>query len=825
VQRQSHEAVAELIRALARERPVCLVLEDLHFADEPTLELFQELLQLADEKPVALLLAYRHDPDLRSWELGEAARRRHRHRFRELLLEPLDASDAARLATAAAGRELPDDVAAQLAERTGGNPLFLEEAARDAVERGDGAAVPAAIQEALQARLDRLAPDVRDVASVASVVGRSFGLPLLERLVPSERLRPALSELQRLDLVVEERRRPAPEYRFRHGLVREAAYTSLLDQRRRDLHRVVGTTLEELGQDELSEAYGLLAHHFAEADEPERAARYLLEAGDAARAVYAEEEATANYRRALSFLERLGDAGRSREALFKIALTHHLAFDFQAADAAWAEAFTHPRPQPTTRLAPTERLETASLGPQSWAPGRWAPGHSYDTIAWAYAPNLFRGLLRLERGLDVVPDLAERVAVSADGCTYLFQLREDLHWSDGEPLGAADFAETYAAMLEQDVPTAHLLYNVDARAVDELTLELRLPEPQAHIPYLFAQLPFFPWPRHKLEELGAEWHAEAKLVGNGPFALAEANEERTVFTRNPHWPSSTSNVAELTINVRDPFGSRDEWQAGRLDFVFVHSLKLEDFPDGAILHKPELSTDYIGFPDHAPFDDVRVRRALAHGLDRAPLIRGTVNTPAHGGFLPPPMPGHSHDLAPAYDLDRARALLAEAGYPHGRGLPELRLLQADFGAGPDFRRDEKARWESQWRELGVRVRQEWVDFDALWAEVGVGPSFWVYGWASDYPDPESMLGTFVESNPIPPDSELSRLLEQARSLRARDERLDLYREADRRLVAESVRVVPTIYGGGFLIHRPHVEGMWTHPLGIGSLDEVVVHRP
>ncbi len=435
VQRQSHEAVAELVRALARERPVCLVLEDLHFADEPTLELFEELLQLAEEEPVALLLAYRHDPDLRSWELGEAARRRYRHRFRELLLERLDASDGARLASAAAGRDLPDDVAAQLAERTGGNPLFLEEAARDAVERGDGAAVPAAIQETLQARLDRLAPDVRDVASVASVVGRSFGLPLLERLVPPERLRPALSELQRLDLVVEERRRPTPEYRFRHGLVREAAYSSLLDQRRRDLHRVVGTTLEELGQDELSEAYGLLAHHFAEADEPERAARYLLDAGNAARDVYADEEAIANYRRALSFLDRLGDAGRSREVLFKIALTHHLAFDFEAANAAWAEAFTHPRPQPAAGPAPTERLETSMLRPHGWV-----PGHGYDIMAWAFAPNFFRGLLRLERGLDVVPDLAERVAVSADGCTYVFQLREGLRWSDGEPLGAADFA-------------------------------------------------------------------------------------------------------------------------------------------------------------------------------------------------------------------------------------------------------------------------------------------------------------------------------------------------------------------------------------------------
>src|SRR4051794_5893218 len=214
VQRQSHEAVIELVRAITREQPVCLVLEDLHFADEPRLELFEELLQLADDEPVALLLAYRHDPDLRSWELGEAARRRYRHRFRELLLEPLDAAAAAELAAAAAGRVLPDDVAAKLAERTGGNPLFLEEAARDVVERGDAAAVPAAIQETLQARLDRLAPDVREVASVASVVGRSFGLPLLERLVAPGQLRPALSELQRLGPVREGARRAAPGERL-----------------------------------------------------------------------------------------------------------------------------------------------------------------------------------------------------------------------------------------------------------------------------------------------------------------------------------------------------------------------------------------------------------------------------------------------------------------------------------------------------------------------------------------------------------------------------------------------------------------------------------
>ena len=251
---------------------------------------------------------------------------------------------------------------------------------------------------------------------------------------------------------------------------------------------------------------------------------------------------------------------------------------------------------------------------------------------------------------------------------------------------------------------------------------------------------------------------------------------------------------------------------------------MEEYPDAEILRMSALSTQYIGFSDNAPFDDVRVRRALAHGLDRAPLVAGTEHYPAHGGFLSPAMPGHSHDLAPGYDLDRAKSLLAEAGYPDGRGLPELRLIQADPGVGPDLRRDGEAKWESQWRELGVRIRQEWVGFDELRAEVEVGPSFWSWGWVSDYPDPDGMLGTFLASMPVTQDGELSKLLQQARSLRARDERLELYREADRRLVAESVRVVPTVYDNWFVVHRPHVQGMWTHPMGLSGIDEVIVRR-
>jgi ABC-type transport system substrate-binding protein/class 3 adenylate cyclase len=821
IQRQTHEAVRELCRALSRTEPLCLVLEDLQFADEPTLELCEELLQLADEEAVGLLLLYRSDPDLPSWGLGETARRLYRHRFRELQLEALRPEDGVQLAASAAGAKLPEEVAAELAERTGGNPLFLEEAARDLVERGNGALVPAAIQEALQARLDRLAPETREVAAVAAVVGRTFGTPLLERVVPGERLRPALSELQRHDLVVEERRRPTSEYRFRHGLVQEAAYRSLLDDRRRDLHRVVGTALEELHQDELSEAYGLLARHFVEADEPEKAARYLLEAGNAARAVYADDEAIAHYRRALPFLDRLGDSGRARGVLFKIALAHHLAFDFEEANTAWAEAFARPEPRPR-RLAVTERIATAASGR---LPG-YLPGYAYDVGSWTFTPNLFRGLLAHEQGLGVVPDVAEQVSVSADGRIYRLRLRESARWSDGEPVTAEDFAFTFRAMEKEAVATAHFMMGLEAQAVNRRTLELRLEQPRPYFPYLLAFPAFFPWPRHRVEEIGDAWRTRPVLVGNGPFVLRELGGEQALLTANPEWHGARGNVAEIEIALQQ--SPHDDWRAGRYDLLFwAESVSdLEDSPETSALTVPLLGTNYLGFnPERAPLDDERVRRALAHGLDRDRIVGGTRRTPADGGFLPPAMPGHSHDFALSHDLGRARALLTEAGFPDGRGLPELRLLHVSFGGGGKIRDEVEARWR-QWSELGVALRQEWMEMEAAFAHGTVeGFHLWRWGFNADYPDPDGQIGTLVDWfrswGVAGRRAELEGLVERARSLRSRDERLARYREADWQLVAGQVLVVPVTYESESLVYRPWIEGLWTSSMMISPLSDLV----
>jgi class 3 adenylate cyclase len=543
VQHQTFDWLYQLVCAIARERPLCLVLEDLHWSDEATLVLLDELLPAAEQTAIGFLLVHRSDPDHPAWQLVDRARRRFRGSFVELELEPLTARETRALAEAEAGGELAEGFAHVLAGRAGGNPYFIGEAIRDLLERGalerenghvalvGEASIPEALQGTLQARLDRLDAEARELITTAAVIGRSFGLPLLERLLPRTRLLPTLSELQWLQLVVEDRSLPSPEYRFRHGLVQEVAYGTLVEARRRELHLRVGNALLELHGDSPAEVYGLLARHFAEADEPERAAEYLLKAGDAARAAYADDEAIGVYRRALGFMERTGDEARVHQTLLKIALTHHLAFDFHAANDAFGQAFARPAPPPA-RLEPRERIAWAMTA--AWD-GAVTPGNSYSKPAFEVTRNLFRGLVASGRDFDIEPDLAERFTVSDDGRSYCFALRRDALWSDGTPVTAGDFAFTFAQMAEDEVDTALFLDGVRANAVDERTLEIQLREPRNDFLYLLTQPPLFAWPRHVYEREGRDWHRAIPLVGNGPFVLTSRDEKHVVITAAPSW--------------------------------------------------------------------------------------------------------------------------------------------------------------------------------------------------------------------------------------------------------------------------------------------------
>jgi ABC-type transport system substrate-binding protein/class 3 adenylate cyclase len=838
VQHQTFDVFSELLCRLAGEMPLGVVLEDLHSADESTLELLEESLRVTEEAAVGLFLLYRTERQHGSWRLGERARQLYPHRHREIELRPLPSDASRALVEGAAEGDVPPAVAELLAERAGGNPFFLEEAFRDLVERGaltrqngswelavapDELTIPAAVQGALQARLDRLDPGAREVLGIAAVIGRTFGLPLLEKLVEHDRLLTALSELQRLDLIVETRRRPTPEYRFRHGLVQEVAYSSLVETTRKRLHQRVGEALEELYADSLDEVYDLLARHFTEADEAEKAVNYLLKAGDAARKIYADQEALEHYRKARTFLARLGDDRRARDTLFKMALAHHLAFDFEQAEEVYDEAFCcrvgeAPRPEPT------ERIETAVLPPDELT-----PGDVYTSEGGQFISHLFQGLLMVDRELNVVPAMADNMRVSSDGLNYLFRIREGAKWSDGHPVTADDFAFAWERIQQERAITAFLMEDIEsAEALDERTLEVRLREPRSYFPYILAASWAYPRPKHRCEALGEDWRKPENLVVNGPFKLGELTDEGAVLEANPHWSGARGNVREIAITFMKAKGEEplEEWKAGRYDVLQVYDRQAEELPDTVATQVPELAFTYVGFrPDRPPFSNELVRKAFSHAVDREGLFGGPellVRAASRGGAIPPAMPGHSHRIAPEFDVELAKKLLAEAGHPEGRGLPELTVLMGGT-VGAATKAAEQL--PEQWAAIGARVTVKMVKTH-MWASDLAEEQMWISGWTADYPDPDGFFRGLFEATgwPFYRDDEIDELLTRARSLRDQGERMRLYHEVDRLWISEHAAVLPLFYGRTMLVRRPWIEGLWANPLVKVQLDQVVVNR-
>jgi ABC-type transport system substrate-binding protein/class 3 adenylate cyclase len=820
VQQQTFDSVVRLAAGLAAERPLCLVVEDLHWADDSTLELLEELLAVSDDEAVAIMLLYRSERDHRAWELGQSARRRLPHRYQELELTPLDATDSRLLATGAAGAELPEALVSLIAERAGGNPFFVEEALADLVERGvvhrrngryefvNGTAeltVPVLVQEALQARLDRLDASTREVANVASVIGRDFGLQLLERVAPEIELRRPLSELQRLDLVVEKRRRPAPEYRFRHGLVQEVAYRSLLDPRRRELHGAVGRALEELHQEAPAEVYGLLAWHFGESEQREKAVDYLLKAGDGARAIYANQEAREFYRQALDLMS--GDDPRARVTLLKLGLSHHLAFEFEQASHAYERAFLLPV-GPPARSEPSARIEVLFEPVYDLT-----PGHAYDPGTIWFVHQLFRGLVTVDAELNVLPDLAEQFAISPDGLSYRFRLRADASWSDGAPVTAEDFAYTLTRVRDENLAGSGLLQPIEtAAATDQLTLEIRLRRPLNGFLYLLAMPYAFAWPKHRCEALGDAWREPANLVGNGPFVLVAFDREHATLRGREAWHGPRGNVWEASIRFMklEP-GAAAVWRTGRGDTMATSTEWIADDEDTVVEISPAVGTWYLAFrTDEAPFDDERIRRAFALALDTdsmAKVWKAAGQPVGRGGFVPPQIAGHSHRVGLPHDPAGARALLAEAGHADGRGLPVLTLVIPEGAFGAGYGRPLVDAWEA----VGARVRVEGVEMPGM-RQALTRCHLWCWGWVADFPDPDAMLRVFLADSPILDDPEISALLERAASLRNQDERLQAYREIDRLLVAERVALVPLHYDRMLLASRPWIAGLHSLPL-------------
>jgi len=302
-------------------RPLVFVFEDLHWVDTSTEEYLAALIDSVGATRILILATYRlgYSPPFgtRSFQTG-------------ITLSPLSEADTLAMAGRVLGVEcFPADVTRALLDKAEGVPLFIEEVTKTLLDlgilaRANGgyrvvrplreAAVPDTIHGIIMARLDRLGEDGKRTVQLASVIGRQFLRRLLERIAGlSGELEGLLRELKALEIIYEQGLLPEPSYIFKHAVIQDVAYQSLLVQRRKELHQAVGRAIEELYPDRLAEHYEELAHHFVAGEQWPEAFRYSVLAGDRAAHAFASAEAHRHYGQALEVAARARPAPDDRE--------------------------------------------------------------------------------------------------------------------------------------------------------------------------------------------------------------------------------------------------------------------------------------------------------------------------------------------------------------------------------------------------------------------------------------------------------------------------------------------------------------------------------
>ncbi len=463
---------------------------------------------------------------------------------------------------------------------------------------------------------------------------------------------------------------------------------------------------------------------------------------------------------------------------------------------------------------------------------------------------LFEGLTGLdEKTSQALPGVAERWESSADGLTWTFYLRADAKWSNGDAVTAHDFAFSFQRLLTPafgggysymlwhiknaeafNKGTVKVFSAVGVEAVDDRTLRLRLERPTPYLPALATHQTWFPVHRATLEKFGKiddrgnPWTRPGSMVSNGPFTLAEWKpNSRIVVTKNPRYWGAAQNRLERVIffPIENSDTEERNFRAGQLHLTFaLPSSKIASYRETApdrLRIEPLLSTLYLNFnTTKPPFDNPKVRRALALTLDRAAIAKSvyagsrlparTFTAPGAGLYAPPQ--GQPEDVA------AARALLTEAGFPEGRGLPAFPLQVLNDDKQPKIAEALQAMWQ---RALGVRITIEPYEQKTwLQNQRSLFHTLALLGWTADFADPITFLDILRTGSGDNRTGWSNRaydtLLDQAAQTADPAARYELLQKAETLLLTEAP-IAPINFGArAYLIH-PAVRNWEPAPIG------------
>lgn len=464
---------------------------------------------------------------------------------------------------------------------------------------------------------------------------------------------------------------------------------------------------------------------------------------------------------------------------------------------------------------------------------------------------IFSGLVTLDTDLQVQPELAERWEVSQDGRHYTFYMRPEAAFHDGRPVTAQDVIDSWeraadpktgsdtAATYLGDIVGVNEMLAGDAdhiaglRAIDDRTLEVEIDAPKV---YFLSKLNYPVAYVVDNNQVGqADW--ERQPNGTGPFTLQEwKDDEVLILARNDNYylgPPAINHVVSL-MGAGIPLSM---YETDEIDLVGVGGSNLERVEDPNSPLNPELRlgvdmcTTYAGFNNQKPpFDDPLVRQAFSFAIDRDKIIDGLYRGDALPaiGPLPPGMPGYTGNIeAYSYDPQKARELLAEAGYEDPAEFPEVTFLTSGYTNVGSFATTLITMWQEN---LGVTVEpvlvEPFVYLDELYA--GNTGNIFFSGWCADYPDPENFLDVLFYSDSTQNlmgynNPQVDTALEKARVETDVSERMAHYQAIEQEIVADAP-VVFLVHSLSAVLVKPYVEGYVQTPLGVAQWHRLKLNR-
>ena len=464
--------------------------------------------------------------------------------------------------------------------------------------------------------------------------------------------------------------------------------------------------------------------------------------------------------------------------------------------------------------------------------------------------TLFEGLVDLDPAtLEPIPAVATAWTISEDGLTYTFTLRPEAKWSDGTALTARDFVYSWKRMLSPHLAAeyAYLLHclknakafnlgeitdfsQVGVKALDDLTLEVTLESPTPYFLSMQIHFAWFPVQQATIEAHGAmderdtKWVRVGNHVGNGPYVLSEWSPNEVLrVTPNPHyWNKGIIKLDGIDFYPIDNQQTEERmFRAGELHKtgdIAIHKIDVYKKNNPELLHIHPYCGVYFYRLNvtKAPFDNPKVRRAFSMALNRDELTENVLKggEPSAFNLTPPDTAGYTSNSAVPYDVEAAKKLLADAGYPNGEGLPPIEIL---YNTSENHKRIAET-VQRMWKEtLNADVRllnQDWKVYLASMNNLDyhVVRSAWI----ADVLDPANFLECFLSGsgnnrtgwNSPEYDSLIGQAYQQADTTK----RHALFQQAEALLLDESPIIPVYFYTWKFLMD-PSVKGFTTNPLG------------